>query len=106
MKLEDVLNPRWIDGKALNSLYKDASPFPHIVMDDFLKVEYLKAVADEFPDLKSCKSGTMEFNNKLEVKFASKGMQLLTPAALQLNSYLQSDAMLQWLNQITGIEET
>ena len=106
MKLEDVLNPRWIDAKTLNSSYAAGDPFPHIVMEDFLNVEYLKAVADEFPDLKSCKTGTIKFSNNTQIKFASKGMQLLTPSALQLNSYLQSDAMLQWLNQITGIEET
>jgi hypothetical protein len=32
-------------------------------------------------------------------------MHHLTPAALHLNSYLQSDLFLEWLNTLTGIEE-
>ena len=35
----------------LNAEYRDASPYPHIVIDDFLEPEAVKAAIAEFPPL-------------------------------------------------------
>ena len=65
----------------------------------------LEQVLTEFPDLSKLKGTVTQFNNSKEIKLAGKGMQVLSPAALELNTYLQSDLMMSWLNELTGIKE-
>ncbi|WP_083250698.1 2OG-Fe(II) oxygenase [Acidihalobacter aeolianus] len=105
MELRDVINPRWLDAEHLNNNYISASPFPHVVMEDFINETLLEKVADEFPDLAKAKDEVHKFDNPREIKLASKGMQALTPSAAYLTSYLQSDLFLKWLNTLTGIKE-
>lgn len=105
MELGDVLNPVYQDPLKLRDSYVNGDPFPHIVLPDFLNTDLLNKVADEFPDLALAKTAVKQFNNDKEVKFSSQGMALLSPNALLLNSYLQSDLMLNWLNELTGIDE-
>tara|TARA_B110000977_G_C10708535_1_gene350280 strand:- start:9 stop:455 length:447 start_codon:yes stop_codon:yes gene_type:complete len=85
--------------------YFDAAPFPHIVLDNFIKEDVLEQVLTEFPDLSKLKGTVTQFNNSKEIKLAGKGKQVLSPAALELNTYLQSDLMMSWLNELTRIKE-
>ena len=55
-----MLNP--IDIKKLNKIskakksqYKNAFPFPHIILDNFFDKDYLNTVNKEFPDSYSMK---------------------------------------------------
>lgn len=107
MKLEDVISEKWLDGKKLNNNYQNAKPYPHIVMENFIKEELLEKVANEFPNLENIHDKVVKkYNNDNEVKFASIGMELFSPAAIYLNSYLQSNLMLEYLNNLSGINET
>lgn len=106
MKLEEVINNKWLNSKSFQKKYLTAEPFPHIVMHDFIKTDILKQVLEEFPDLEKETDLVYKFNNDKQVKFASKGMKNLSPRAIFLNSYLQSDLMLEWLNDLSGIDET
>ena len=65
----------------------------------------LEQVLTEFPDLSKLKGTVTQFNNSKEIKLAGKGMQVLSPAALELDTYLQSDLMMSWLNELTRIKE-
>jgi len=105
MNLSEVINQQWLDPNPLKDIYATAAPFPHIVMENFIKEDLLDEVAHEFPDLAQAKGGVKQFDNAKEIKLASKGMQVLSPSALHLNSYLQSDLFLEWLNTLTGIQE-
>ncbi len=106
MELNDVINEQWIDAKSLASIYSHAAPFPHIVIENFIKEDLLKRVLLEFPDLSKFKDTVIhKYNNSREIKLAGKGMQVLSPAALELNTYLQSDLMMNWLKDLTSIEE-
>ena len=105
MILSDLINSEWLDPRALADDYQTASPYPHIVMNNFIKQSVLDKVLDEFPDLSTQESLTIKFDNKNEKKFAGKGMGILSPSALHLTSYLNSDLFLNYLNVITGIEE-
>ena len=106
MKLSDVINEQWLDAKSLSARYRIAVPFPHIVFNNFIKEDLLKRVSTEFPDLSKLKDTVIKFENDKEIKLAGKGMQVLSPAALELNTYLQSDLMMNWLNELTQIKET
>ena len=105
MKLNDVINEQWLDAGSLTKQYCDAAPYPHIVFDNFIKEDLLEQVSAEFPDLSKLKDTVIQYNNNKEIKLAGKGMQVLSPSALELNTYLQSDLMMNWLNKLTGIEE-
>lgn len=106
MKLSDVINDKWLDPEALRTAYSSAEPFPHIVMHDFIKEDVLRGVADEFPDLSKLPDSIIKFENSREIKLASEGMSVLSPKAIYLNNYLQSDLFLYWLNHLTGISES
>jgi len=106
MQLDDIINTQWLDAKSLQTQYLNAKPYPHIVMHDFIKKDLLRSVLEEFPDLEKLSDSVYKFNNDKQIKFASKGMKYLSPKALYLNSYLQSDMMLNWLNDLSGIKET
>ena len=105
MKLEEVVNKEWLDTKSLSKGYLEASPFPHIVMKNFINADLISKVANEFPDLAKMKDNIIKYDNTTEIKLASKGMGSLSPSALQLTTYLNSDLFLEWLNELTGIKE-
>jgi Rps23 Pro-64 3,4-dihydroxylase Tpa1-like proline 4-hydroxylase len=105
MNLSEVINQKWLDPRPLKDHYASATPFPHIVMEDFIKEDLLDGVVLEFPDLAQVKSAVKQFDDARQIKLASKGMQALSPSALHITSYLQSDLFLEWLNALTGIQE-
>ena len=75
-------------------------------MDDFIKLDVLENVLKEFPDLATHDENAIKFNNANEVKFAGRGMGILSPSALYLTSYLNSDLFLNYLNVIFVCIET
>jgi Rps23 Pro-64 3,4-dihydroxylase Tpa1-like proline 4-hydroxylase len=105
MKLAEVINENWLNVDLVSPAYKTASPFPHIVMDNFIKKELLEKVLAEFPDLSKENELVIKFNEANQIKLTGKGMGSLSPAALYLTSYLNSDLFLQYLNTVTGITE-
>ena len=44
-------------GLEFTDTYQSGSPFPHIVIDDFLPPEILDLCLSEFPSLPSCRRG-------------------------------------------------
>jgi Rps23 Pro-64 3,4-dihydroxylase Tpa1-like proline 4-hydroxylase len=105
MKLSEIINENWLDAESMASTYKAASPFPHIVMNNFIKEELLEKVLDEFPDLSKENELVKSFNDTNQIKLAGKGMGILSPSAFYLTSYLNSDLFLHYLNTLTGISE-
>jgi hypothetical protein len=104
--LDRFVREHWRDPLALADSYQSAAPFPHIVMENFLDERIVDAVACEFPDMRSAPSELVqEFANQAEVKFASNGSGLLSPAAFELVSFLNSDCFLNYLQQLTGVAE-
>lgn len=51
--------------------YANSQPFPHIIIDNFFRKDILDAVLESFPDLSKDET-SYKFNNKAEIKFASK----------------------------------
>ena len=55
--------------KKNESFYRENTPFPHIVFENFFEKEFLKKVLDEFPDLSNI-SKSEKYNSKNEVKLS------------------------------------
>ena len=83
--------------------YGSAAPFPHIHFENFFDPSFLNQVRDEFPDLSTLNA--LYFNNPNEKKFASKGDADFGPKTRELIYFLQSAPFLQFLQELTSIEE-
>ncbi len=92
-------------GRQLSEKYRNAHPFPHIYFDDFFDADALRPVVEEFPELGKEKAD-INYVNPNEDKFASKGEARLGPAAKDLVHLLNSEPFLQFLQEMTGIQET
>ena len=87
-------------GKALASAYQNASPFPHIVIDDFLPAEVLKAVLDDFPST----TGKEYFDRDQErLKFQISPTASESALTRNLFAELNGEAFLGFLEEMTGI---
>ncbi len=88
--------------RALAPSYASASPFPHIVIDDFLPAEVLDTVLAEFP---SPKSGSWEkYNDAMQKKYGSRDEEALGPTTRMVLHELNSGAFLAFLEELTGIK--
>ena len=87
---------------AASSEYQSAKPFPHVVFDNFFDPEVLEHVLEEFP-----KPGAIrwqEFDSRQEIKLASAAEASFGPATRLLMYHLNSMTFLEFLSQVTGID--
>ena len=103
---------RFLEEKIINDIdelkveYANNHPFKHIVIDNFFNHEFLKSIVKEFPDLnKVDKSEKISYQTANEKKLAGKGEANFGPLTRQLMHYLNSEPFLDWLQELTGIEE-
>jgi hypothetical protein len=88
--------------KSSRELYLHARPFPHIVADDFFDPAMLSLVLSEFPA--PGQSEWRSFNNKYEIKLFSSADTTFGPVTRLLMYHLNSISFLEFLTQVTGIE--
>jgi hypothetical protein len=88
-------------GKNKNGEYVSNSPFPNIYFDQFFNAEQLKKVLAEFPVLGD--KNDIKFENPNESKLASKGEYRFGPHATEFAHFMNSQPMLDFLSQLTGI---
>jgi Rps23 Pro-64 3,4-dihydroxylase Tpa1-like proline 4-hydroxylase len=101
------LNNSYIDIEKLahnkKNQYVSASPFPHIVIDNFFNKQLLEDVLKEFPsDLESIGKN---FDNKVEKKLSLNNSRLLSTGTNNFINFLNSQIFLNFLQIITGIKE-
>lgn len=85
--------------------YKTNPPFPNIYFDDFFNPEVLRAILDEFPTLGD-QSTDIHYANPNELKYASKGEYRFGEVTRNFMHFMNSQPMLEFLQELTGIEET
>jgi Rps23 Pro-64 3,4-dihydroxylase Tpa1-like proline 4-hydroxylase len=84
--------------------YLNAKPFPSIVIDDFFDEAILTKVLNDFPDL-SKKNDIINYDNHNEKKLAAKGERYFSDTTKAFVHYLNSQPMLEFLQELTGIKE-
>lgn len=92
MPLADRLRPQ----------FAAASPFPHVVIDDFLPPDVLEPVLAEFPEPRDTE--WQQFDNAKEVKLALADLERLGPATRHLLAEFNSQVFVDFLERLTGIE--
>lgn len=87
-------------GRGLADRYRNASPFPHIVIDDFLDKDMLRTIADHYPPLEN-KTYFDRDQERLKYQFHAQeaGFGLTKNILAELNG----QAFLGFLEEMTGI---
>lgn len=87
-------------GKVLGLAYRGASPFPHIMIDDFLDADLLRSVARAYPDRTS---GRFFDRDQERLKYQFKPGETTSGLVRNILSELNSQAFLAFLSELTGI---
>lgn len=85
--------------------YANNAPFPSIYFDNFFNPEVLKEVISELPELGTEKND-IHYANPNESKYASKGEHRFGPKTKALLHFMNSQPFLEFLQELSGIEET
>ena len=87
-------------GRARADAYRNAQPFPHIAMDDFIDSDILRKIGSSFPG----SEGKTYFDRDQErLKFQYKPHESDSALVRNLLNELNSQAFLGFLEEMTGI---
>jgi Rps23 Pro-64 3,4-dihydroxylase Tpa1-like proline 4-hydroxylase len=92
--------------EQLSTLFKAASPYPHVVIDDFLEQDYYENVfkyLHEFYTHRDKKEGVAYSSEVQKDKWGSYGMAM-PEIMTQLFNDLKSEKMLAFLKSVTGFD--
>jgi hypothetical protein len=89
-------------GKSLHEAYRAGNPFPHVVIDDFFSGAVLDRIIESFPN--PAEIDWVKFNNKKEIKLATRQPDQIPPYIRQFILNLNSAEFLGFVSVITGIE--
>ena len=84
--------------------YSNAEPFPHIVLDDFLKAESAKTILEHFPDPADATLWDRYQAEGYEMKIATSREEQLSSTIKQALHDLNSGPFIRFLQQLTGIQ--
>jgi hypothetical protein len=82
--------------------YKTAEPFPHIVIDNFLDLNVATSLREAFPD--STGDEWIRYDSSTDRKLGLKSILSLEPDVRRILYELGGAEMIQFLQQLTGIE--
>jgi hypothetical protein len=95
-----------LDLNQLRALFKEAKPFPYVVIDDFFDKTFfdkLSSSLETYYDVNKS-GGGVKFNSKVEDgKWGSSGLSL-SEELVALGSFLQSIELRKLLEDITGLQ--
>ena len=89
----------------LADTYQGNPPFPSIYIDDFFDEAFLDEVLHEFPKVDQLRD-KIYYANPNEDKYATKGEYSFGRQTKKLVHFLNSQPFLEFIQKITGIEET
>lgn len=88
----------------LQNAFMDASPFQHVLINNFLSDEVVKKLNSEFPNPLSCNFDWKHYDNPLEQKYALNDFKGL-PITKSIFDTLQSSNVVDMMRTITGISD-
>ncbi|MEP6881587.1 MAG: 2OG-Fe(II) oxygenase, partial [Dokdonella sp.] len=98
-----VLNPDVRERAAeLHATFVSAEPFPHIAIDDFLDMDFARALLAEFPAFE--RGNAVGDNGEPGGKSTVDRIKALGPAYARLDQVIRSREFLDWLGALTGID--
>lgn len=93
-----------------STIYSSNSPYPHIIIDEFVTIDWVRKIAAEFSDL-SNERNWLDFNGKnhrgkvvQQNKYHISDENLLGPYTQRLHYELKSEKFLYFLEKLTSIK--
>lgn len=83
--------------------YAEATPFPHIVMDDFFDEEVLDQVLREFPGIKDI--AWHQYYDSNQIKLSNENEEYIGLFTRHVLHSLNSSIFLNFLEELTGIQD-
>lgn len=100
------LDPKYLSelSRCLQSSFREAEPFPHVVIDNFLPEEAANRVLKEFPGLEEIEWKTPAVSSaERQHKFMSQDETQFKPCLRHLLYHMNSGLFLHFLESLTGI---
>jgi hypothetical protein len=98
----ELLNPRlWADREALAKEFRDADPFPHVVVPEFFSAEVAQRLLEDFPRFED-RFARSEMGD-LGKKAARQDVRDISDAYREVDDLLQNPEFLEWMSEVTGI---
>src|SRR6056297_3983751 len=91
------------DPSALHAEFDSATPFRHLVMDDFFTVDFADELLHAFPPFDHQKA--MNEDGKVGAKCVHEQLGELGEPYQRLDRAIQTREFLNWLGRLTGIED-
>ena len=88
-------------GRSLSEEYRNATPFPHVIIDNFLEPEVLRAVLADFP---SSQDKPFFDRDQERLKFQYQPQEIRSGLIRNLFAELNSRTFLRFLEELTGIK--
>ena len=88
------------DVSALNTLFLNAKPFEHVVIDNFLETSYAEKISEIFPVVNS---DWHEYKNPIEVKYTYDNVNELDKDTKDFFYYLSTPELTNIMRDITSI---
>jgi len=85
----------------LNRQFVNNDPFPHIIIDDFIREDVCLNAADEFPGIND--KAWFHYDHYNEDKRGLSDLELMPTIISQIIQELNSDKFLSFLSKLTGI---
>lgn len=103
--VESLINPHVLGRLGdLGSEFQGASPFRHVVIDDFLRPDVAEAILDRFPTVTDPSKLLNEFGDP-NPKSAISDVRNLGGPFVQIDDYIQSQEFLDAMSAVTGIPD-
>lgn len=100
-----LVSPKIIDAaRLLNEEFRSATPFRHIVIDNFLRGDVAERMASEFPSAGDPASLLNEFGNP-NPKSVISDVKGIGGVFAEVDRYIQTDGFLRLMETITGIPD-
>src|SRR2546422_5303712 len=91
------------DKEALAREFRDADPFPHVVIPDFFSSEVAQRLLDDFPSFEE-RFARNEMG-KVGRKAARRDVREISEAYRELDDFLQTSQFLKVVSEIAGIPD-
>lgn len=101
-EMADVVNTDALERAVASGDYSRNTPFPHIVIEDFLRDSWFDAVVAEFPAI--APERWTNYSHVNERKFANPNYATWGDATRHVASVLNAPSFVDWLGRLTGID--
>ena len=93
---------------AYSKAYRAATPFPHVVIDDFLPLEVAERIGNEFPDVQEIDwhfegPGDSKHTGDRNIeKLTTSDEEMFPPYIRHMMSQMQTGIFCRFLDELTG----